>query len=148
MTEQLLKGATTGSGDCLPSQAQGIHGQVLRFSGNQMPTQMTSLARSRPAPQPIQTKIWIFTGRVMSPGSPRWPLQQAVHHPSLLGWVLSDDLGDFEVGLPPGDYTLLLEVGSDLYLNHFLEDGSYAAIQVDSLQVREIQLANTEAAVF
>jgi hypothetical protein len=38
--------------------------------------------------------------------------------------------------------------GSDLYLNHFLEDGSYAAIQVESFEVRETQLANTEAALF
>lgn len=143
MTERLLKGARTRSGDLLPAQGQGIQGQVLRLSGNLMP----SLDR-RPAPQPIQTKIWIFVGRVKGPGSPRWSLQQATQHPSLFGWVASDALGQFEVGLPTGEYTLLLEEGSDLYLNHFLEDGSYAAIQVDSLQVREIHLANTEAAVF
>jgi hypothetical protein len=143
MTERLLPGAMTRSGDLLPDQGQGIQGQVLRFSGNLMP----SLER-RPNPQPIQTKIWIFSGRVKGPGSPRWSLQQATQHPSLLGWVLSDALGRFEVGLPPGEYTLLLEQGSDVYLNHFLEDGSYAAIQVDSFEVRDVQLANTEAALF
>lgn len=146
MTERVLKGVMTRSGDLLPTQAQGIRGKVLRLTGNQMPSQVPSLTRS--VPQPMQTKIWIFAGRVMGPGSPRWPLQQATQHPALLGWVLSDAVGEFEVGLVPGDYTLLLEEGSDLYLNHFLEDGSYAVIQVNSLQIEEIEIVNTEGAVF
>jgi hypothetical protein len=139
-----LKGPTTRSNDTLPSQPQGVTGTVFSSQGNQMPG---NIARSSGL-LPVQTKVWIFSDRVTSPGSPRWSLEKARQHSNLVGWGLSDDEGNFSIGLPPGEYTLLAEYGQDLYLNSFLGDGSYASIQVHPLTVTEVQLANTDGAAF
>lgn len=146
MTSVSFAGPITLSQQKLPHQSQGISGFVIYLSGNQMPTNQTDESRSNS--QPVSTKVWIFSGKIMGTGSPRWLLEKAQKHPSLIGWTVSDSNGKFKVGLPPGEYTLLAEYGSNLYLNKFLGDGSFASVQVTTNQVTEVQLINDENAVF
>lgn len=146
MSQTSISGPTTPSQQQLPDQPQGIRGIVLDVTGNQMPP--IDPHEQGATRQPVSTKVWIFAGRIASPGSPRWPLAAAQQHPNLIGWTVSNLEGQFEVGLPPGEYTLLVEYGSDLYLNRFLSDGSYASVQVAASQITEVQLINTENAVF
>jgi hypothetical protein len=146
MSQIRISGPTTLSQQQLPDQAQGVRGDVLQVTGNQMPP--LDAHDQELAQQPVRTKVWIFSGRVTSSSSPRWPLSAARQHPGLMGWTVSNSEGKFEVGLPPGEYTLLVEYGSDLYLNRFLGDGSYASVQVAANQITEVQLVNTENAVF
>jgi hypothetical protein len=141
-----LIGPVTSSQRQLPHQPQGIRGLILSLNGNQMP--MIQPNESRSGSQPVSTKVWIFSGNIISSGSPRWSIEQARQNPNLIGWVVSNSAGEFEVGLPPGEYTLLTEYDSDLYLNEFFADGSYASIQVVQNQVTQVQLINTENAVF
>lgn len=146
MTQVSFSGPITLSQQQLPHQSQGISGFVVYLSGNQMPTNQSD--QSRGNSQPVRTKIWIFSGKILSTGSPRWPLDKAQKHPRLIGWTMSDANGKFQVGLPSGEYTVLAEYGTDLYLNKFLGDGSFASVQVINNQVTEVQLFNDENAAF
>jgi hypothetical protein len=146
MTQVSLSGPITPAKQQLPHQSQGISGFVFSLNGNQMPINQPDESRSNS--QPVSTKVWIFAGKIIGTGSPRWPLEKAQQHPGLIGWTVSDSSGRFKVGLPPGEYTVLAEYGSDLYLNKFLGDGSFASVQVTANQVTEVKLINTENAVF
>ena len=145
------------------AQPQGIVGVVLSLSGDFMPR---ILPENEPVTTdskitPVATKIWIFAGKVRpspvqnwpqelapAPISPRLPLSEAVKLPNLLGWVMSDKDGRFQVGLPVGEYTLLIEDGEDLYLNQFAGDGTFATVQVQPQQITTVELRNTEQATF
>ncbi|MCS6783209.1 MAG: hypothetical protein RMI89_11875 [Gloeomargarita sp. SKYBB_i_bin120] len=131
----------------LESQAQGIVGQVVTLQGNFQP-QVGRLGKTGQV-TPVQTRVWIFLGRIrVVPLSPRWPVAEAAQHPQRWGWVATDDQGWFRVGLPPGEYTLLAESGPDLYLNDFLDDGSFMTVQVQPGRITQVQLENTEKAAF
>lgn len=129
----------------LSNQGQGVSGFVTRLQGNQMPTVGRNSTRSQPSP--ISTDVWIFSGRIQGKGT-RWSVSQAEKHPNLVTRVRSDAQGKFFVSLPPGEYTLFAQYGSDLYLNSFLGDGSYASVQVSESKVTEIRLVNSEDAAF
>lgn len=127
------------------NQTQGVSGIVTRLQGNQMPTVGSN--RTRTAPSPISTQVWIFSGRIPGRGT-RWPVSEAEKHPNFVGRTQSDAQGKFFVSLPPGEYTLFAQDGSDLYLNLFKGDGSYASVIVSEGKVTETRLDNTEGAAF
>ena len=137
---------TTSDEETLPFESQGVVGTVQALSGNRMPGPDAS--RSDQATELISTKVWIFVGSVQSDLSPRWALSEAEQHPNLVGWTMSDDEGKFAVGLPIGEYTLLAQYGDDLYLNSFQGDGSYGSVEVVENDATELDLINSENAVF
>lgn len=137
--------STALSGMLSSNEAQGVSGFVMRLQGNQMPTVGSS--RSKSEPEPVSTDVWVFSGRIKSKG-PRLSVTQASEYPSLVNRVHSDQQGKFFVSLPPGEYTLFAQYGSNLYLNSFLGDGSYASVQVVQGKVTQTRLVNTEKAVF
>lgn len=146
MTQINISGPITLSEQQLPYQPQGITGVVLSLKGDHMPTYDPNQSRSDP--QPVSTKIWIFSGKIPSPGSPFWSIEDAQQHPNLIGWVQSNPNGNFEAGLSPGEYTVFAEYGSELYFNQFSEDGSFVSIKVIAHKATEVQLINTENATF
>lgn len=135
---------------------QGIAGSVWSLTGNHMPrplekspsAQAGSQPHSQARRQPVQTNVWIFSGRIPSQGKLRLLVDQAKQHPRFLGQVRSNAKGEFSVGLPPGEYTLLAQYGSNLYLNSFLGDGSYATVKVKPGKITNTQLTNSERATF
>ncbi|NEQ25602.1 MAG: hypothetical protein F6K28_42380 [Microcoleus sp. SIO2G3] len=127
------------------NQEQGVSGLVTRLQGNQMP--MVGTSRPRTAQSPISTQVWIFSGRIKSQGT-RWSVSEAEKHPNLVDRIRTDAEGKFFVSLPPGEYTLFAQDGSDLYLNSFLGDGNYATVQVNEDKITETRLVNTEGATF
>ncbi len=137
---------TTLNQETLSTESQGVVGTVQVLSGNHMPG--PDAMQSDQATELISTKVWIFAGSVQSNLSPRWALSDAEQHPSLVGWTMSDDEGKFAVGLPIGEYTLLAQYGDDLYLNSFQGDGSYSLVEVVKNEVTELELINSENAVF
>ncbi|MEB3181775.1 MAG: hypothetical protein VKL59_22490 [Nostocaceae cyanobacterium] len=128
------------------SDTQGIQGSVVRLSGNQMPT--IGVPRSQNPPQPVQTTVWVFSGRINSDASPFWSVNQAQKHPHLRQKVQTNPQGQFSVNLPPGEYTLFAQYGDNLYLNSFLGDGSFSTVQVTPNKMTETQLVHTEDAAF
>ncbi|MBE9059705.1 carboxypeptidase-like regulatory domain-containing protein [cf. Phormidesmis sp. LEGE 11477] len=129
----------------LPAESQGIVGTVQRLSGNHMPG--SSPSQNGQATELVSTQVWIFSGKVQNM-SPRWALAEAREHPGLIGWVASDAEGRFAVGLPEGEYTVLAQYEEDLYLNSFQGDGSYSSVEVTEDQTTEVDLVNSENAVF
>lgn len=127
------------------SPAQGVSGFVVRLRGNQMPTVGSN--RLRIEPEPISTVVWVFSGRIQGKG-PRWAVSEASQNPNLVKRVRSDAQGKFFVSLLPGEYTLFAEYDSNLYLNSFLGDGSYASVQVIAGKVTQTRLLNSERAAF
>ncbi|HEY9737391.1 MAG TPA: carboxypeptidase-like regulatory domain-containing protein [Trichocoleus sp.] len=127
-----------------PLPAQGIHGQVVRLSGNHMP----GVGPSSGSREPVQTCLWIFSGSIPAAGNPYWALSEARNHPALVTQVASDADGRYSVSLPPGEYTVLAEYDDSLYLNQFSGSGHFATVTVHPSQVSELNLHNTEAAYF
>lgn len=128
-----------------PNPGQGVRGVVVRLQGDQMPTVGSSKPRN--PPELISTQVWIFSGRIRGQ-NPRWSVSEAQKHPNLIKKVRSDEQGNFFANLPPGEYTLFAQYGSDLYLNSFLGDGSYASVRVSEGKVTETRLVNSEGAAF
>jgi len=137
---------TTSDEQALSTESQGIVGTVQVLNGDRMPGPDAS--RSDQATELVSTKVWIFAGSVQSNLSPRWALLAAEQHPSLIGWTMSDAAGKFAVGLPVGEYTLLAQYEDDLYLNSFQGDGSYGSVEVVENEATELDLINSENAVF
>lgn len=146
MSPLSLPGLTSPDQQPLPPYPQGIQGQVLELKGNQMPRVGTGPRGG--AAQPVPTRVWVFAAPLMAPGTPDWSMVEASTHPQWLGWVASDDRGQFRVGLPPGDYVLLAQYGDRLYLNSFQGDGHYTPVRVEAGAVTSLDLVNTEAAFF
>lgn len=124
---------------------QGIQGQVLRLTGDFMPTSASSGNSQRR--QPVQTTVWVFAGKLPAQGT-QWPVAQASQHPQLVQRVGSDAAGKFSVALAPGEYTLFAQYESDLHLNAFAGDNSYASVQVRSGEITAFDLINRDAATF
>ncbi|MBU6230911.1 MAG: hypothetical protein KGQ93_14675 [Cyanobacteria bacterium REEB459] len=146
MTPLSLPGLTRPDQSVLPAYPQGIEGRVLELKGNQMPRLGTG--PSGGAPQPVRTRVWVFAAPLMAPGTPNWPVAEAAAHPQRLGWVESDDRGQFRVGLPTGEYVLLAQYGDRLYLNSFQGDGHYTPVRVEADKVTPVDLVNSEGAFF
>jgi hypothetical protein len=158
----LVEGPITLIGQHLSDQVQGITGSVVKLSGNHFPPVRLPRAQSNP----VSTRVWIFSGRVAAPivrkpytsgsgaisfslvMSNRWSLVEARKSPNLIGWTMSDSEGRFQVGLKPGEYTLLVEYGTDLYSSGFRDGTSYASLQVEANQILDIKLINSEDATF
>ena len=123
--------------------AQGIQGQVVHLEGNRMP----GIGRNASEPQPVSTAVWVFAGKIQSEG-PRWPVSEAQQHEGWVASVLSNSEGQFQVGLPPGEYTVFAQEGADLYLNSFTGDNKYKTVEVAEGQLVTMNLVNTEKGVF
>jgi len=147
------------------AQPQGIVGTVVSLMGDFMPkilpenTNNTIIGNS--VIRPIATRIWIFEGKVKptpmknwppefapAPISPRLPISEAMQLSNRIGWVMSDQNGQFQVGLPVGEYTILAEYEDDLYLNLFDGNGYFATVEVKPQQTTTVKLENTEKATW
>jgi hypothetical protein len=128
-----------------PSEAQGLTGSVIRIVGP-----MYSPIHSHHTKREfISTRIWIFSGKIKRlMDSSRWPISQAINHPNLIGWVVSDSQGQFQVGLQPGEYTVFTEYGSDLYQGSLDDVWTYASIKIEENQIQTMDLFNLEKAYF
>jgi hypothetical protein len=130
---------------------QGIQGQVVQLNGNYMPTNISPEAVDQQATNQtecVQTTVWIFSGRIPSTGSPRWPIAEAAEHPNLVGRVESDRNGYYSINLSAGEYTVFAQAGDSLYLNAFQGDGSFKSTEVVAGQFVQLDLIHTENAVF
>ncbi|GMV82483.1 MAG: hypothetical protein AMXMBFR7_36670 [Planctomycetota bacterium] len=93
---------------------QGIRGKVVRMVGD--------FTLDPPTGQklPMAVPVHVFRG-------PLQPLEKPdPRHPALVVIVQAGENGCFELALPAGEYTLVAEIEGELYLNNWLEDGSWA----------------------
>jgi hypothetical protein len=156
--DPLLDPPTALTGKQISNEPQGIIGHVIKLSGSYFPPVRPNRAKL----EPVATKVWIFSGRIMAPleyapppldrslprPSHRWSLDEARKHPNLVGWTMSDSAGQFKVGLKPGVYTLFAQYRNSLYLSCFHSDNSYYSIQVEANKIQAIELVNRENTSF
>jgi hypothetical protein len=128
------------------SNSGGVTGAVVRVVGNQMPM-IGEKTTTRKAPESVKTTVWVFSGRIPAKGT-RLAISEAKQNFNLVTQVKTDDNGKFSVKLPPGEYTLFAQYGTDLYLNSFSGDGSFSAVQVSEGKMTELRLVNNERAAF
>lgn len=98
--------------------AQGIHGRVVKVAD----AFDDPMGGGDPQPHPVP--VHVFRGRVQPFEKPN------PDHPALLKIVQPDQDGRFDLALPPGEYTLVLDLNGRLYINNWLADGSWATATV------------------
>lgn len=130
-----------------PAISQGIQGQVTQLAGNYIPGNGVGRS-SEQRNDRLQTKIWIFAGEISGTGSPRWSVEESTGHPSLKLQVESDCNGHYAAALLPGEYTVFVQQGNDLYLNAFQSNGNFKSVTVAANRVTKLDLINTENAFF
>lgn len=133
---------------------QGIQGRVIQLVGDYMPSitpiePEISTGPSDPSVSAgVQTKVWIFAGRISGIGSPQWPVETAADYPGLVRLVESDLEGNYSAALPPGEYTVFAQYEDMLYLNAFQRDGSFKSVTVYSEEVIRLDLVEASNATF
>lgn len=127
---------------------QGIQGKVRQLSGDYMPRDTDESLSNGASNSATQTTIWIFAGRIPGKRSPQWPIARAKQHTGLVCQVETNRHGYYSAVLPVGEYTVFAQYGDNLYLNSFQGDGSYTSIEVVPDQISEMNITNTENAVF
>jgi hypothetical protein len=91
---------------------------------------------------PELAPVHVFRGRVQPFETPD------PKHPALIKIVQPDKDGGFEIPLPPGEYTLVLDIKGWLYLNNWLDDGSWAITVVQPHQWTDYTIENVLEAYF
>ena len=99
--------------------AEGIRGKVVKLVGD--------FTMDPPTGQrvPEVVPVHVFKGRVQPFEKPD------PKHPALVRILTPDKDGRFEIALPPGEYTLVLDLKDRLYLNNWMDDGSWAIVVVN-----------------
>ncbi|MEX0718648.1 MAG: hypothetical protein WD066_18790 [Planctomycetaceae bacterium] len=100
--------------------SQGVRLDVVKLVGSFLPGAEPDMGSREPHTVPVH----VFRGRVEPFHKPN------PKHPALVKIVKADRMGRIELPLPPGEYTAVLELDSGLYLNNWLEDGSWAIFEV------------------
>lgn len=121
--------------------AQGVHGMVLKLTGNHMP----GVAPARPAggaTRPLSVPVHVFKGALKPFAKPH---QQRA---ALVKTARSDKRGNYRVPLPPGVYTVVAEIKGKLYLNLRRSDGNWATITVHPGQWATWIIRDTSEAAF
>ena len=116
--------------------AQGIRGQVIKLVGD------FTLDPPTGREEPQSVPVHVFRGRLQPLDAPD------PEHPALIKILQPDKDGRFEIALPPGEYTLVAEIDGKLYINSWMEDGSWAVVNVLPGRWTDFVLENVLDAVF
>lgn len=124
---------------------QGIEGQVVLVSGNQMP----SPDRPPGQPQGIKTTLYIYQltdlNQVSRVG------QSAFYsniNTQLVKKIETGENGYFKVKLPPGQYSVFLMKDTLFYANRFDDKNNIAPVAVESRQMTKIEVKMDHSAVY
>jgi hypothetical protein len=103
----LIAGGCGGSNRVEKDQpaAQGLHGKVVKMTGDFMPGPEPPSGTIRPLSVPVH----IFRGKVTPFSRPNR------NHPRLVKIVKSDSDGYFRCGMPPGEYAAVAEIDGQLH---------------------------------
>jgi len=123
------------SGTKQNSQDQGIQGIVLWFEGNQMP----GFDREPDPGEGIEREIHIYELTKHNQGASVGLFYTSVNT-RLIAVAKSNNNGEFEISLPPGQYSLFVKEESGLFANIFDMDNNINPVQVNSGQFTKITL--------
>ena len=96
---------------------------------------------------PLKTRIHIYKGKVKSSGNPI--LFALSNGPKVFSVVSSDETGHFQVQLPPGEYTLFIELeDGKLYRDSFDGKGYFSTVTLSDGQDTVETLTDLREATF
>ncbi|WKN42466.1 N-acetylmuramoyl-L-alanine amidase [Tunicatimonas pelagia] len=129
--------------DSLPKKSviqQGVAGQVRWYEGNLMPTitEDTAAAPDRQG-EPVQRTLYIHKLTHRDQTVQKGRFFQAVQT-ELVAKITTDSLGKFELSLPVGQYSLLVEETEGLFANQFNSEGHIAPFSVESNRVTQLNI--------
>jgi hypothetical protein len=127
----------------IPSSETTLTGQVQKRVGNFMPERGNQSAHRDLSP--LQTKLYIFKGKFPMEKGPFFAPKK---NQKAFAVIPSDASGRFSVQLPPGEYTIFLEVHGQLYSNSFDGDGNFSSIKVSPSKKNDVWLWDDTEAIF
>ncbi len=122
--------------DAAPTQ--GVKGRVSRLMGNQMP----GPGRPPDPGQPLSVPVHVFRGQVKPFAGP------AAKHAAFVATVKSDKGGNYQVPLPAGVYTVVIEFEGQLYLNLFDGAGCWGSVTVKAGEWARWDIVESASAAF
>lgn len=125
------------------SHFQGVKGKVIYYKGNFMPGSATGKMT------PVSRKVLVFKPILSTNYSPKEGVFFENIKEEKVAEVMSNENGDFIVGLPPGKYSILVEEeGKGLYGNSFDGQGMLVIVEVFPNQATELEIKLTHEATF
>lgn len=122
-----------------------LKGRVEKWVGNFNPSRGRTASPSETLS--LRTKIHIYKGKIKSNGNPF--LLPLADGPKVFSVVNSDDEGRFQVQLPPGEYTLFIELeDGKLYRNSFDGKGNFSTVKLIDGENNSEVLTDTREATF
>ncbi len=106
-----------------------LSGRIIKWSGNFIPSRSSINKGSQKLP--LETKLFIFKGKIKSNGTPHFNLSPLSAKPFAV--INSNKNGEFKTQLPPGEYTIFAEIeGGRLYRNSLDGDGFYSTTKIEN----------------
>lgn len=122
-----------------------LKGRAEKWVGNFSPSRGRTANPSETLS--LKTKIHIYKGKIKSNGNPF--LLPLADGPKVFSVVNSDDEGRFQVQLPPGEYTLFIELeDGKLYRNSFDGKGNFSTVKLVEGEDSSEILTDTREATF
>ncbi len=121
---------------------QGVRGQVVKLTGNHMPTVGVG-GGGRGQRKPLaNTPVWVLKGRCKPVSLIRTVRSKAVAR------VLTSKDGSYAVALPAGRYTVVAEIDGKLYLNSYNGESQWSSIEVTEDGWVDWKIEDTREAAF
>ncbi len=125
------------------SHFQGVKGKVIFYKGNFMPGSATGKML------PVSRKVIVFKPILSTNYSPKDGVFFDGIKEAKVAEAMSDENGNFTIGLPPGKYSILVEEeGKGLYGNSFDGQGMLTIVEVFPNQVTDYDIKLTHEAAF
>jgi hypothetical protein len=118
---------------------EGCMGLVSKLTGNHMPGPTRGVSSKG---KPLSVAVYIFKGRVKVFNNPD------PKHKQLLKSVQSGKDGKFKLVLEPGVYTAVAVINGKMYLNSFIDGGTWSTFTVTKGKYTNVNIQDTSQAVF
>jgi len=116
---------------------QGISGEVRWYEGNLMPTVGDAPAQQQG--QAVQRRIHVYelTHRDQATEQSGFFSQLSTKQ---VATVATDSLGQFQLSLPVGKYSVLVEEDNGLFANRFDGEGNISPVEIQADQVTQLEI--------
>jgi hypothetical protein len=135
---------TTKSQTTVNNMQQGIKGQVLELSGNQMP----GPGKVNDPGKPLKTTVYVYEATNLSQVERQneEPMYTAIRSRFVKSFE-SDKDGFFVTELPPGTYSIFTKVDGKFFANTFDGKGIIAPVEVEQNKITGVNIIiNAKAA--
>ena len=128
---------------------QGITGFVNEIRGNQMPSPDQPASTAGSTGKGLKTTVYIYEmtriDQVVQMGTSSF---YSDIHSKRIGSVETDTAGRFSISLPPGEYSVFVQVNGKYYANSFDSRNYISTVSVSENKVSEMKISVTASATY